>query len=133
MDNPEQTTAASEQKTRFAALYLAAVVAIVVILPLQSHGDPYFYVLALAGVAAGVAWLVVRQRPERQGPALFRGVALVLALVGLGGLGLHMIAGQTGGMVREIADTGRFAIQAGAYACAGLLGLLGSIQFAADD
>ncbi len=133
MDNPEQPAAASEQKTRFAALYIAAVVAITFILPLEFHGDPYFYVLALAGVAAGVAWLAVRQRPERQGPALFRGVALVLALVGLGGLGLHLIAGQTSGMIRETAETFRFTIQSGAYACAGLLGLFGSIQFAADD
>ena len=133
MDNPEQTAAASEQKTRFAALYLAAVVAIVFILPLETHGDPYFYVLALAGVVAGIAWLVVRQRPERQGPALFRGVALVLALIGLGGLGLHMIAGQTGGMIKETAETVRFTIQSGGYACAGLLGLLGSVLFAAND
>jgi glucan phosphoethanolaminetransferase (alkaline phosphatase superfamily) len=134
LDSPEQPAAGNGQGERFGLAYLAAVVAIVVIMPVEFHGRyPYYNVLAVGLVPAVLAWLIVRKRPARQGLAAFRGASLVLALVGLGGLGLLAVAEQTSGMTRETIENGRFPIQAGAYLVAGFLGLAGSFLFGQDD
>jgi len=130
LDRPEQSAAGKEQKARLAALFIAAVVAIMLITPLETHSQhPRYYILSGAIVPTVIAWLIVRERPARQGLALFRGVSLMLALIGIGGLGMFLAAGRLSGFLRETVESGRFVIQAGAYLVFGLLGLTGSFLF----
>lgn len=134
MDSPKRFAPGNGQRERFGAVYLAAVVAIVAIMPVEFQGRYHYYdVLAVGLVPAVIAWLIVRERPTRQGVAAFRGASLVLVLVGLGSLALFAFAQHTSGVTRETIETARFPVQAGAYLVAGLLGLAGSFLFGQDD
>jgi glucan phosphoethanolaminetransferase (alkaline phosphatase superfamily) len=134
VDRSKQAPAGKEQKARFAAVLVASVLAITLLTPVETHSQhPSYYIMTAAILPAAIAWLIIRERPERQELAVFRGVSVVLALVGLGGLGLFLAAGHLSGFVAETVLSGRFRIQAGAYFVAGLLGLGGSVLFAPDD
>lgn len=134
LDIPERTAVGNERKARLAALFIAAVIAITAITPLETHSQhPHNYIIGLAVMPTMIAWLIVRERPAPRGPALFRGVSLVLALVGAGGLGLLLAAVHLRGFVAETVGAGRFPIQSGVYLVAGLLGLTGSVLFASGD
>ena len=87
LDTPKRSSFDKEQKARLAALFIVAVLAIMSMTPLETHSQhPGDYMLVSAVMPAVIAWLFVRERPARRGPALLRGVSLVLALVGAGGL-----------------------------------------------
>jgi hypothetical protein len=134
VDTPEQSATGKEQNARLAGLFIAAVVAIMLITPIETHSQhPGNYIMSGAIMPTLIAWLIVRERPARQGLALFRGVSLVLALIGLGGLGLLLAAGHLSGFVAETVGSARFTMQSGAYLVAGLLGLGASVLFAPDD
>jgi hypothetical protein len=134
VDASEQSATGKEQKARLAALFIAAVLAITLITPIETHSQhPGNYIMGGAVVPALIAWLIVRERPARQGLAVFRGVSLVLALIGLGGLALLLAAGQLSGFIGETVGAARFPMQSGAYLIAGLLGVGGSVLFATGD
>lgn len=134
LDTPKRSSFDKEQKARLAALFIVAVLAIMSMTPLETHSQhPGDYMLVSAVMPAVIAWLFVRERPARRAPALLRGVSLVLALVGAGGLALFLAAGQLHGFAAETVGLARFPIQAGVYFVAGLLGLAGSVLFAPGD
>jgi hypothetical protein len=134
LDMGERSAIGKEQKARLAALYIAAVVAIMAITPLATHSQhPSWYIMSFAVLPTAIAWLVVRERPARRGPALFRGISIVIALVGLGGLALLLTGGHGSGFVADTVAAARFPIQSGVYFAAGLLGVAGSVLFAPDD
>ena len=134
MDRPRQSVSGKDQKARLGATIFASVVAVTLIAPLETHSQqPGNHILAASILPAGVAWLAVREQPVEQGMAMFRGVMLVLTMVGLGGLGLMLDAAHLHGFFREAAESPRLPWQAGVYLVAGLVGLAGSFLFDDED
>jgi hypothetical protein len=143
MQDQEQANPVKQSAARFAAAYVAAGVAITLMVPPIFHGRPYApsysashprdYVLAAALVPAVIAWLIIRRRPSRQEPAYFRGAMLALALVGAGGLALLTISGRLSGLTLQIVQSGRFTTQAEIYVGIGVFGLLASLLFKDGD
>jgi hypothetical protein len=125
-------------RTRFGAVFAASVAAITFMVPLEYHGNGHPWevnnvVLPSSLIPALIAWLVIRKRPAREGPALLRGVALTFALVGAGGFGLLPFADLTGGWTREMVESVRFPIQAKIYLAVGFVGVIASFLFGRDN
>lgn len=134
METGEQSPFKNEQTARLAALYIAAVLAIMAITPLETHSQhPAWYIMSFAVLPTVIAWLIVRERPERRGPALFRGISLVIALIGLGGLALFLTGKHGTGFVGDTVALARFPIQSAVYLIAGLIGVAGSVLFAPEE
>jgi len=117
------------QKSRLGAAIFAAVVATVLIMPLERRHSPPsgFSVFAMGLVPAFLAWLVVRGSAARQAFVVFRGVMLAIAFVGMGGLILHFFAAQTPPWVEEAVDSPGFTTWATAYLAMGLFGALAAL------
>jgi hypothetical protein len=135
MAEPERNVAGERLGERFAASYVASTVAIVAMMPLQFQGGHFHYynVLGLALLPAFAAWLFVRKRPQGQQATGMLAVALALAFVGGGGLGLLAVADHMSGLIRETIELGRFPTQAEAYLAIGLFGVLASLVFGRTD
>jgi hypothetical protein len=134
LETGEQSPFRNEQLVRLAAIFIAAVLAIMAITPLATHSQhPRWYIESFALVPTVIAWLIVRKQPGRRGPALFRGVSLVIALIGLGGLTMFLTGKHGTGFVGDTVATARFPIQSAVYFVAGLLGVAGSVLFASED
>ena len=118
-------------KARAAAMFIVAVIAIVLIMPLERPGSHRSSnTLALAALPAAVAWLTIKDGPQSQGLAFLRGGSVALALVGAGALVLLAFPGHIGGLFSETAAAPGFGAWAVAYLGAGLVGVLASIFFA---
>ncbi len=130
----ERSPIRNEQTARLAALFIAAVLAVMAITPFTTHSQhPRWYIESFAFVPTVIAWLIVRKQPERRGPALFRGTSLVVALIGLGGLALFLTGKHSSGFVGDTVALARFPIQSAVYFVAGLIGVAASVLFAPDD
>ena len=134
METGEQSPFKNEQTVRLAALFIAAVLAVMAITPLETHSQhPRWYIESFSALPAAIAWLAVRKRPERRGPALFRGISLVIAQIGLGGLALFLTGKHGTGFVGDTVALARFPIQSAVYLIAGLIGVAGSVLFAPEE
>jgi len=128
--------APKEQAQRFAVAVIAAVIAVTFILPFggQLHSphnsNAYIYV---ALVPAAAAWFVIWQTPGSHGLAMFRTAMLAIALVGFGGLVLRLVSVSTSPWIVETVHSHQFVPQALVYIGIGMLGMIGSLLFAADE
>lgn len=118
-----------------AASVVAAVIAIVLIMPVARYHSPphYYYVDYLGFVPATAAWLLAWKMPGSHALASFRTVMLTIALVGAGGLGLLAASELTSPWIKETVESARFLPQALAYIFVGMLGFTGSSLFAGDE
>jgi hypothetical protein len=135
MDWTERLVGHDSPKTRFGALFLTSGVATVLLMPIWGQGIAgtggalRTTSLVIALIPALIAWLAVRKRPARQGPALLRGVSLILALVGAGALGLLGADGKANAWITAMTETRGFASKAAVYLAIGLFGLAASFLF----
>jgi small-conductance mechanosensitive channel len=123
------------RKSRFGAAAVAAVCATVAIMPARVHhsAPSGFDVFAMALVPAFVAWVIVRNSPARQGFVVFRGVMLAIAFVGIGGLVLHFVSGQTPAWIEEAVESPGFIAWAAVYLCIGLFGAAAALLLQPGD
>src|SRR4051812_2821192 len=134
LDTEEQSPIRNEQTARLAVLFIAAVLAVMAITPLTTHSQhPRWYIESFSALPTAIAWLVVRKQPERRGPALFKGISLVVALIGLGGLALFLTGKHGSGFVGDTVALARFPIQSAVYFVAGLIGVAASVLYAPED
>jgi hypothetical protein len=127
--------AAKQQAQRFALAVIAAVFAVVFIMPLAMHHTFHGRedVMRLALVPAVVAWLLVWKMPGSHALASFRTVMLSIALVGAGGLGLHAVPELASPWIKETVESARFLPQAVVYIGLGVVGFIGSWLIGADE
>jgi hypothetical protein len=123
-----------EQTQRVLLAIIAAVFAVVAIMPIAMHHAPHHreYVIRIALLPAAAAWLIIWKTPGSYALASFRTVMLAIALVGAGGLALHAFSALTSPWIKETVESARFAPQAIIYVALGVLGLIGSLLAGGD-
>jgi len=124
-----------EQAQRGAMAVIAAVFAVVAIMPVAMHDGPHGrdVMIGVALLPAAAAWLIIWKTPGSYTLASFRTVMLSIALVGAGGLGLHGAPGLATPWIRETVEQARFVPQAIVYIGIGVLGLIGSLLVGAAE